>query len=114
VCRVGRKKLIFKQIYGPDILEGRKTSTVRLYSPVKKGDIVEIRAGKVKIGTAIIEDVEIKEVRELTDEDANIDGFSNREELIRALRRIYGSRISDTTEVKLIKFKLIGKEESTP
>ncbi len=109
---MAKKKLIFKQMYGPDILEGRKTSTIRLYSPVKKGDVVEIRAGKVRIGTAVIEDIEVKEVRELTDEDASRDGFSNREELIKALRRIYGKRISDTTEVKLIKFRLLGSENN--
>ncbi len=107
-----KKKLIFKQMYGPDILEGKKTSTIRLYSPVKKGDVVEIRAGKVRIGTAVIEDVEVKEVRELTDEDASRDGFNSREELIKALRKIYGKRISNTTEVKLIKFRLLGSENN--
>ena len=107
-----KKKLIFKQMYGPDILEGKKTSTIRLYSPVKKGDVVEIRAGKVRIGTAVIEDVEVKEVRELTDEDAGRDGFNSREELIKALRKIYGKRISNTTEVKLIKFRLLGSENN--
>ncbi len=106
------KKLIFKQRYGADILEGKKSSTIRLTSSLKKGDIVEIRAGNIKIGTAVIEDVEVKEVRDLTDEDAKKDGFSSKEELVEALRRIYGKKISENTEVKLIKFKLLGHNES--
>ena len=105
------KKLIFKQIYGEDILEGRKTSTIRLTSNLKKGDIVEIRAGMIKLGTAIIENVEVKEVKDLTDEDARVDGFKDRNELIKELKKIYGKRIDETTEVKLIRFKLIGRDQ---
>ena len=104
------KKLIFKQEYCQDILEGKKRSTIRLTSSLKKGDIVEVRAGWIKIGTAIIEDVKDKEVRELTDEDAKLDGFNSKDELIKALRRIYGKKVSDDTKVKLIKFRLLGRD----
>jgi len=107
---VKKKRLIFKKEYGSAILEGKKTSTVRLTSQLKKGDTVDIIAGKIKIGTATIEDVEVKKLKELTDEDAIMDGFKNREELIRTLKRLYRKKISDNSEVKLIKFKLIGRE----
>ncbi|MCD6278706.1 MAG: ASCH domain-containing protein [Desulfurococcales archaeon] len=106
-----KKKLIFKKEYGSAILEGRKTATIRLTSRVRKGDTVDIIAGKIKIGTAMIEDVEIKKLKELTDNDATIDGFKNREELIRTLKKIYRKKINDNSEVKLIKFKLIGRNE---
>ena len=107
-----RKKLIFKKEYGPDILDGKKMSTVRLSTKIKKGETVEIIAGKIKIGTAKVEDIETKKVEDLTDDDAKLDGFKNKEELIKALRRIYGKRISNETEVKLIKFKLVGNDIS--
>ncbi len=105
------KKLVFKQEYCQDILEGKKRSTIRLTSNLKKGDIVEIRAGWIKVGTAIIEDVMDKEIRELTDEDAKLDGFSSKDELIKALKRIYGKKVSENTKVKLIRFKLLGRDE---
>jgi len=104
-----KKRLIFKKEYGSAILEGRKTATVRLTSQLRKGDTVDIIAGKIKIGTATIEDIEVKRLRELTNEDAAIDGFKNREELIRTLKKIYRRKINDNSEVKLIKFKLIGR-----
>jgi len=104
---------MFKKEYGEGIVKGSKTSTIRLSSTLKKGDEVEVVAGRVRLGIARIEDVEVKEVRELTDEDARTDGFRNREELVRALKKIYGRRITDRTEVKLIRFRMIkdGEEQ---
>ncbi len=106
-----RRKLMFKKEYGEGIVKGSKTSTIRLSSTLKKGDEVEIVAGRVRLGVARIEDVEVKKVRELTDEDARTDGFRNREELVKALKKIYGSRITDRTEVKLIRFRMIKDNE---
>ena len=98
---------MFKKEYGEGIVRGSKTSTIRLSSTLKKGDEVEIVAGRVRLGVAKIEGVEVKKVHELTDEDAKTDGFKNREELVKALKKIYGKRITDSTEVKLIKFRMI-------
>ncbi len=103
-----RKKLIFKKDYGRDLLERKKQTTIRLYSPLKKGDEVEIIAGSVRLGTAKIVDVEVKKLKELTDEDARADGFESREKLIRELRKIYGRKISESSEVKIIRFKFLG------
>ncbi|PUA32835.1 MAG: hypothetical protein B7O98_05205 [Zestosphaera tikiterensis] len=102
-----RKTLAFKKEYGKPILLGRKTLTIRLNSNLKEGDVVEVRAGGVVLGKALIEEVKVKKVLELTDEDAVNDGFRSREELLRALKNIYKDRISASTEVKLIKFKLL-------
>ncbi len=107
-----RRRLLFKKEYGEGILKGTKTSTIRLSSTLKKGDEVEIVAGRVKLGVARIEDVEVKKVKELTDEDAHADGFKSKEELMRALKRIYGRKISEGTEVKLIRFKMLGNSSS--
>ncbi|RLG82438.1 MAG: ASCH domain-containing protein [Thermoprotei archaeon] len=109
---LGRRRLIFKREYGEDILRGGKTLTIRLYSPLKSGDTVDIVVGPMKVGTALIESVEVKKVKDLTDNDAIADGFTNRDELLKALKKIYKSKISDRTEVKLIKFKLLGRGSS--
>ena len=104
---VGRKKLIFKKEYAKDIISGKKTSTVRMISSLKAGDEVELYAGGIWLGTAKIKEVEVKKVRELTDDDALEDGFSNRDELVKALKKIYGNKgLSESTEVKLIRFRL--------
>lgn len=105
-----RKRITFKAAYAADILEGRKESTVRLKTRLSEGDIVEIVAGMVKIGTARVESVEEKAVSQLTDEDARRDGFETREELVRALKKIYDKRIGDDTKVKIIRFKLLGRD----
>lgn len=103
-----RKTLVFKKEYGRSIILGRKTSTIRLSSSVRKGDVVDVRVGDIHVGRAIIEDVITKKISELTDEDAKDDGFKNREDLLNELRKIYGKqRIRDDTEIKLIKFRLL-------
>jgi hypothetical protein len=104
-----RKRITFKRAYAADILEGRKESTVRLNTNLKKGDIVDIISGIIKIGTAKVELIEEKTVSQLTDEDAKKDGFRTREELVKALRKIYGNKIDDSTRVKVIHFKLLGR-----
>ena len=108
---MSRKKLMFKKEYAARIISGRKTSTVRMNSALEAGDRVELYAGEIWLGTGEIEDVKVKRVKELTDEDAIKDGFSNREELVSALKKLYkGKGLSDSTEVKLIKFRLSRKE----
>ena len=102
-----KKKLQFKKEFGKGIASGRKTSTIRLSSSLREGDEVVVFAGNEELGIAKIEGVEAKRVKDLTNEDALRDGFRSKEELIRALRKIYGSRITDKTEVKLIKFKMM-------
>lgn len=103
-----RKTLVFKKEYGRNIILGKKTSTIRLRSNIRKGDVVDVRVGSVHVGRAVIEDVITKKISELTDADARDDGFKSREDLLNELRKIYGGhRIRDDTEVKLIKFRLL-------
>lgn len=104
-----RGKLIFKEVYRDSIALGTKVATVRLNSSVKVGEVVEVIAGRSRLGSAVITGVEVKKVSQLTDEDARLDGFRSREELIRELRNIYGRGLSDSTEVKVIRFKLLGR-----
>ncbi|MEM4831754.1 MAG: ASCH domain-containing protein [Sulfolobales archaeon] len=106
---VNRKRLIFREAYGDSIALGVKVATVRLNSSVKVGEIVDIFAGRSYLGSAVITGVEVKKVSQLTDEDARLDGFRSREELVRELRSIYGRSLTDSTEVKVIRFKLLGR-----
>lgn len=111
---MGRKKLTFKKEYAPDIISGKKTSTVRMTSSLKVGDEVELYAGGIWLGTAKIKGVEVKKVRKLTDEDALKDGFNSRDELVKTLKRIYRSKgLSESTEVKLIRFRLMADSRKT-
>ncbi|MCC6014654.1 MAG: ASCH domain-containing protein [Desulfurococcaceae archaeon] len=103
------RRMYFKAEFKEDILSGRKTSTIRLNSDVKVGEVVEVVAGGEHVGYAVITGVRVKKVSQLTDEDALVDGFPNREELLRALRRIYGRAIGGSTEVKVVTFKLLGR-----
>jgi len=70
------------------------------------GDIVELHVGGEKIGVAEITDVSRKKLSQLTDSDARRDGFKNRRELLKALRKHYGKQISKEAEVHIIGFKL--------
>lgn len=106
---VKRRRLVFKAAYGESIALGVKVATVRLNSNVKVGEVVEVFAGGSYLGNAVITGVEVKKVSQLTDEDARLDGFRSREELVRELKNIYGRSLSDSTEVKVIRFKLLGR-----
>lgn len=55
---------------------------------------------------ARINKVVVKRVSELSDEDAKLDGFNSREELIRALRRIYGD-VKDSDFVTVVHFEVV-------
>ncbi|MEM0014732.1 MAG: ASCH domain-containing protein [Zestosphaera sp.] len=104
-----RKVLAFRREYGRSILLGKKTTTVRLRSNLREGEVVDVKVGDVHVGRAYIENVVTKRVRELSDADALNDGFRSKEDLILELKKIYGGgRITDDTEVKVIRFRLLG------
>ncbi len=102
------KKLVFKLDYAGKILSGEKTTTIRLQSHLKEGDIVEVYVGHVRVGRAIIRKVIKKKLTELTDDDAQKDGFRCKDDLIKALSRIYGrSVIESNPDVYIIEFNLL-------
>ena len=53
---------------------------------------------------------QVKRVSELTDDDARLDGFRTREELLEELRRVYGS-ISPDDPVTIIELELVKRIE---
>uniref|UniRef100_A0A7C4BD49 ASCH domain-containing protein n=1 Tax=Ignisphaera aggregans TaxID=334771 RepID=A0A7C4BD49_9CREN len=102
------KKLIFKLDYAGKILTGEKTTTIRLSTNLRENDIVEVYVGHVRIGKAKVKRVSKKRLSELTEEEIRADGFSSREELLRSLTKIYGSKtISSDPQVYVIEFQLL-------
>ncbi|MEM2207046.1 MAG: ASCH domain-containing protein [Sulfolobales archaeon] len=101
------KRLVFKSKYLRDLLLGRKVTTIRLRSNVNVGDVVEVIAGDLKVGKAVIEAIRTKRLDELTDRDALYDGYRSKEELIKELIKIYGGRIRGNSEVKIIYFRML-------
>ena len=100
------KHLMLKAKYAPLILNGSKKSTIRLGKVDVRNREFYINSGGKIIAKAVVKDVQYKTVRELTDEDAKLDGFKNREELIGELRRHYG-KISDDDWVTIIIFDIL-------
>jgi len=105
---VGMKRLVFRLSYAEGILKGEKKSTIRLRSNYSVGEIVEIYLGSARVGRAIIKRIEKKRLSEIDDQDARIDGFRDRTELLKELNRIYGKKIlSKNPEVYIIHFELL-------
>ncbi|WP_048151437.1 ASCH domain-containing protein [Palaeococcus ferrophilus] len=104
------RHLKFDGRYREAILSGRKRATVRAGKVnLREGDEVFIHAGGYVLGRARIRRVERKSIEELTEEDAIKDGFSSREELLRALREHYPNLRG---EVTVVEFELV--ERSRP
>ncbi|RLG77324.1 MAG: hypothetical protein DRO12_02560 [Thermoprotei archaeon] len=102
------KKLIFKLNYAGKILAGEKVTTIRLSANVRKGDVVEVYVGHARIGKAVITRVTKKKLSSISDKEARMDGFRNKEELVKALMKIYGKkRVDEDPEVYIIEFKLL-------
>lgn len=103
------KHLKFDGRYRTAILEGKKRATVRRGRVnLREGDEVFIHSGGYVLGKARIVRVERKPIEALTDEDAIKDGFSSREELIRALREHYPDLKG---EVTVVEFELVEKSK---
>ncbi|UXD21904.1 hypothetical protein IPA_09405 [Ignicoccus pacificus DSM 13166] len=109
----GRNKFLGRHImikgkYVDMILEGRKTTTIRLGKWIPKFDEVTFHGGGRPFAIARIVNVRYKRVSELTDEDARKDGLKNKEDLIKELKRVYENLRPDDY-VTIIEFDVIKK-----
>ncbi len=95
------KHLEFKDKFRELLKSGRKTATIRLQCPYKKGQEVFVHCGGKIVGTARIIDIQEKKLEELTEEDAKADGFESLEDLLEELRKLYGN----PEKVYVIRFK---------
>ena len=113
----------FSPAFIDQLKRGRKTATIRLGDKSRKyqrGQIVWITVGhqhspREKIFTAVIDDVEVKRVRELSPRDIEHDNpeFRRLEETLGFLRQIYGHDIDHEDTVTVIRFSQVVESVGT-
>jgi hypothetical protein len=113
----------YSPVFVDQLRSGRKTATIRLGDKsrkYKRGQVVWITVGyrhqpREKIFAAVIDDVEVKKVSELSPRDIEHDNpeFRRREETIDFLATIYTRSISDDDTVTVIRFSQIVERPST-
>lgn len=108
------KTLKFKDFKAKWILEGVKTSTMRLFDDkdLKEGDELELvnsDSGEI-FSRAIITEVIYKKLDEI--DDVDLDGhekWDNKDEMLQSLIKYYGDKVNLDTMVKVVKFELINE-----
>ena len=113
----------YSPVFSDQLRSGRKTATIRLGDKsrkYKRGQVVWITIGyshqpREKIFAAVIDDVEVKKVSELSPRDIEHDNpeFRRREETVDFLAKIYTRPISDEDTVTVIRFSQIVERPST-
>jgi hypothetical protein len=107
----------YSAVFVDQLKRGRKTATIRLGDKSKKygrGQLVWITVGyrhspREKIFSAVIDDVEVKRVRELSPRDIEHDNpeFRRLDETIAFLRQIYGREVDHDDTVTVIRFSQV-------
>lgn len=105
------KTLKFKHNFVKEILEGRKTTTWRLFDDkdLQINDELELidSGNRGSFGKAKIIYVVEKTIQDLTDEELKNHEYENRDKMIESHRKYYGDKVNLDTVVKIITFKLI-------
>jgi hypothetical protein len=113
----------YSALFVDQLRRGRKTATIRLGDKsrkYKRGQIVWVTVGfrhnpREKIFAAVIDDVEVKRVEELSPRDIEHDNpeFRRLEETTNFLQQIYGRPISREDTVTVIRFSQILERPGT-
>ena len=113
----------YSPVFVDQLRSGRKTATIRLGDKsrkYKRGQVVWITIGyshqpREKIFAAVIDDVEVKKVGELSPRDIEHDNpeFRRVEESVDFLQKIYTRPIGDEDTVTVIRFSQIVERPST-
>ena len=104
-----RRHIMVKGEFVDLILQGKKTTTIRLGRVIPRYDEMIVHGGGRPIAKIKVKNVIVKKVRELTDEDAKKDGFSSVEELLKNLEEVYQTKINDDDLVTIIEFEVLQK-----
>ena len=107
--RLGRYLSIDKEYLGL-IFNGVKVTTIRKGLVVPSVDIVYLKSDGKTFGELKIESTKYVKAKDLTDEDARLDGFRDKEELMRGLLKYYPD-LKPEDWVTIIRFKLLRKME---
>jgi hypothetical protein len=107
----------YSAFFTDQLKRGRKTATIRLgdkSGKYERGQVVWVTVGlrhspREKIFTAVIDDVEVKRVADLSRRDIEHDNpeFRRLEETTKFLEQIYSRTISDDDIVTVIRFSQI-------
>ena len=107
----------FSPAFIDQLKRGRKTATIRLGDKSRKyqrGQIVWITVGyqhspKEKIFSAVIDDVEVKRVKDLSPRDIEHDNpeFRRIEEMVHFLEQIYGRKVEMSDTVTVVRFSQV-------
>ena len=113
----------FSPAFVDQLKRGRKTATIRLGDKSRKyerGHVVWITVGqqhspREKIFAAVIDDVEVKRVEDLSPRDIEHDNpeFRRLEDTVKFLEKIYSRPISMEDTVTVIRFSQIVERPST-
>ena len=107
----------YSPVFVDQLKKGRKTATIRLgdkANKYRKGEVVLVTVGfqhspRERIFEAVIDDVDVKPVRELSPRDIEHDNpeFRRLDETIHFLEQIYGRKIEEEDVVTVVRFSQI-------
>jgi hypothetical protein len=107
----------YSPVFVDQLKRGRKTATIRLgdkSSKYKRGQLVWITVGyshspREKIFSAVIDDVEVKRIQDLSPRDIEHDNpeFRRLDETVNFLEQIYGRKIEPQDTVTVIRFSQV-------
>ena len=107
----------YSPVFVDQLRSGRKTATIRLGDKsrkYKRGQVVWITVGyrhqpREKIFAAVVDDVEVKKVAELSPRDIEHDNpeFRRTEEIVHFMEQIYGRDITLEDTVTVVRFSQI-------
>jgi hypothetical protein len=112
----------YSPIFVDQLKRGRKTATIRLGDKSKKyrkGEVVLITVGfqhspRERIFEAVIDSVEVKQVRDLSPRDIEHDNpeFRRLDEMVHFLEQIYGRKVEMEDTVTVVRFSQISNRPS--
>jgi hypothetical protein len=107
----------YSQVFADQLRRGRKTATIRLGDKSRKyqkNEAVMVTVGyqhspREKIFEAVIDQVEVKRVKDLSPRDIEHDNpeFRRIEEMVHFLEQIYGRKVEMDDEVTVVRFSQI-------
>ncbi len=113
----------YSAVFVDQLKRGRKTATIRLGDKsrkYKRGQVVWITVGfrhqpREKIFAAVIDDVEVKKVQDLSPRDIEHDNpeFRRLEETVKFLEQIYSRPVAAEDTVTVIRFSQIVERPSS-
>jgi len=112
----------YSPVFADQLHRGRKSATIRLGDKshkYKRGQVVIVTVGfqhspREKVFEAVIDSVEVKEVRDLSPRDVEHDNpeFRRLDETVHFLEQIYGRPVALEDEVTVVRFSAISDRPS--